>query len=85
MGYVGNQNAGVAFWLPTYPADVVKSRHQVNVAAGKPKNFFSGFMEIWRMEGMRGLYRGITPALVRAFPANGALFYSVELTRRILE
>ncbi len=36
-----------------------------------------------RMEGPRGLFQGLTPALLRAFPANAACFLGVELSLRL--
>ena len=29
---------------------------------------------IWRREGIRGFYHGASPAILRGFPANAALF-----------
>ena len=34
--------------------------------------------------GVGAFYRGVSPALVRAFPANGALFLAYEMTKRVL-
>ena len=35
-------------------------------------------------EGVLALYRGITPALIRTFPANAALFTAYEFTKKTL-
>ena len=35
-------------------------------------------------EGAGALYRGITPALIRTFPANAALFLAYESTKKSL-
>ena len=35
--------------------------------------------------GHRALFRGWTPAVLRGFPANAALFTGVELTSRLCE
>ena len=35
--------------------------------------------EIWRADGVRGLYRGYKWAVLRAFPANGAAMLGIEL------
>ena len=35
-------------------------------------------------EGVRALYRGITPALIRTFPANAALFTAYEFTKKTM-
>ena len=32
--------------------------------------------------GFRALYNGLTPTVVRTFPASGALFLAYELTKK---
>lgn len=34
--------------------------------------------------GVRALYSGLTPTLVRTFPANGALFLGYEASRKLM-
>jgi len=57
----------------TYPSEVVRSRLQVQ---GSSKSYpqysgvFSAFKTIWREEGMRGMYRGLLPNLMRIAPAH---------------
>ena len=41
--------------------------------------------EIIAKEGVMGMYKGITPALIRAYPANAACFSVVELVRYLLD
>jgi solute carrier family 25 carnitine/acylcarnitine transporter 20/29 len=36
-------------------------------------------------EGVLGLYKGVGPALLRAFPANAACFMGVEFSRSVLD
>jgi len=33
--------------------------------------------------GVRALYKGLGPTLVRTFPATGALFLAVETTKKV--
>lgn len=42
------------------------------------------FKELMRNEGPLALYKGITPVLLRAFPANAACFVGFELCRKFL-
>lgn len=35
-------------------------------------------------EGTRGLFRGLTPCLVRAFPANASCFLAYEYCKDLL-
>ncbi|KAM6969847.1 solute carrier family 25 member 15b [Aplochiton taeniatus] len=75
---------GACLWLVVYPMDCVKSRIQVMSMMGKPDGFFATFMTIARSEGVRALYSGLTPTMIRTFPANGALFLGYEASRKIM-
>lgn len=67
--------AGVAFWTALYPADVVKTRMQTQVHAtgAPPASFSRSFAQLFRKEGLRGMYRGWGITAARAFPANAVL------------
>lgn len=34
--------------------------------------------------GVRALYSGLTPTMIRTFPANGALFLGYEVSRKLM-
>jgi len=77
---------GVALWIPSYPIDLVKSRIQVlHTGRGSAPNFVSVALDIVKKEGPLALYSGIKPTLLRTFPATGALFLTVEKTKKLLE
>lgn len=77
---------GVALWVPSYPIDLVKSRIQVlHTGRGSAPNFVSVAADIVRKEGPAALYSGIKPTLLRTFPATGALFFTVEKSKKFLE
>lgn len=67
--------AGMLSWASTFPADVVKSQQQT----GHSGSFGSIFSDVWRRQGVRGLYSGMGITLLRAIPANAAIFLSYEL------
>ncbi|CAL8364897.1 unnamed protein product [Lota lota] len=75
---------GACLWLVVYPMDCVKSRIQVMSMSTKQPGFFKTFMAITRAEGVRALYSGLTPTMIRTFPANGALFLGYELSRKLM-
>ncbi|XP_068456792.1 solute carrier family 25 member 15b [Clinocottus analis] len=75
---------GACLWLVVYPFDCVKSRIQVMSMTGKQAGFFKTFMTIARTEGAKALYSGLTPTMVRTFPANGALFLGYEASRKLM-
>jgi solute carrier family 25 (mitochondrial carnitine/acylcarnitine transporter), member 20/29 len=90
---------GTICWASSYPADVVKTRMQVQqlqpsahhidgyVAADTARRY-TGFWDCarssYRAEGARVFFNGLTPTLVRAFPVNAALFLAYELTMALL-
>ncbi|KAM9332932.1 solute carrier family 25 member 15b [Pholidichthys leucotaenia] len=75
---------GACLWLVVYPMDCVKSRIQVMSMMGKQAGFLKTFITITRTEGVRALYSGLTPTMVRTFPANGALFLGYEASRKLM-
>jgi len=77
--------AGVMNWLIAVPPDVIKSRYQTAPAGTYPGGMRQVFTELVQKEGLGGLYKGLAPALARAFPANAACFLGVEVTRKFLD
>ncbi|OCT95987.1 mitochondrial ornithine transporter 1 isoform X1 [Xenopus laevis] len=75
---------GIALWLAVYPIDCVKSRIQVLSISGKQAGFMKTFLHIVKTEGVSALYSGLKPTLIRAFPANGALFLAYEYSRKLM-
>ncbi|XP_042369398.1 mitochondrial ornithine transporter 1-like [Plectropomus leopardus] len=75
---------GACLWLMVYPIDCVKSRIQVYSLAGRQEGFMKTFTGIIRNEGFPALYSGLTPTMIRTFPANGALFLAYELSRKFM-
>ncbi|XP_020083873.1 mitochondrial carnitine/acylcarnitine carrier-like protein [Ananas comosus] len=77
--------AGASFWLAVYPTDVVKSVIQVDDYRNpKYSGTIDAFKKIYASEGIKGLYRGFGPAMVRSVPANAACFLAYEVTRSSL-
>lgn len=73
--------AGCAAWAGVIPADVVKT--QMQTASGITQGPIAVGWDIYRREGLfRGLYRGSTAIMLRAFPANAATFMGFEMARR---
>ncbi|KAJ3098823.1 carnitine transporter [Physocladia obscura] len=66
--------SGVGMWAVVIPADVVKSRIQ-SAETGKYRGFIHCARVIVAKEGVIALYKGFGPAMLRAFPANGNLFF----------
>lgn len=77
--------AGAACWLIIYPTDVVKSVIQVDdFRQPKYSGSIDAFRKIVASEGIKGLYKGLGPAMARSIPANAACFLAYEVTRSSL-
>lgn len=76
--------AGMSYWMIGMPADVLKSRLQAAPQGRYEKGIRSVFAELMKIEGPRALYKGVTPVMIRAFPANAACFVGVELFMNLL-
>lgn len=72
--------AGVCNWIVAIPFDVLKSRQQT-APAGMYRNLGHVLQVLLHQEGFGALFRGLSPALIRAFPANGACLAGVETAR----
>jgi len=75
--------AGVCNWLVAIPPDVIKSRYQA-----APEGTYRGLVHVTTIllkeEGVKGLFKGVGPAMLRAFPANASCFLGVEVCKKIL-
>ncbi|CAO4373828.1 unnamed protein product [Caenorhabditis nigoni] len=72
--------AGIANWGVCIPADVLKSRLQTAPEGKYPDGIRGVLREVLREEGPRALFKGFWPVMLRAFPANAACFFGLELT-----
>ncbi|XP_056645143.1 congested-like trachea protein [Diorhabda sublineata] len=82
---VAGGSAGVANWLVGMPADVLKSRLQTAPEGTYKNGIRDVFKQLMKTEGPLALYKGITPVLLRAFPANAACFVGFELCKKFLD
>jgi solute carrier family 25 carnitine/acylcarnitine transporter 20/29 len=75
--------AGMACWTVSIGPDTIKSRYQA-APEGMYKGMGDVVTKLVREEGIGGLFTGIRPALIRAFPANAACFFGMEVARQAL-
>lgn len=60
--------SGMAAWLTCYPQDVIKTQFQ-----SSSMTLRESILYVFKR---RGFFKGLTPALVRAFPANAVTFFA---------
>lgn len=82
---VAGGSAGIANWLVGMPPDVLKSRLQTAPEGTYKNGIRDVFKQLMKSEGPLALYKGITPVLLRAFPANAACFVGFELCKQFLD
>ncbi|CEM23405.1 unnamed protein product [Vitrella brassicaformis CCMP3155] len=68
--FVAGGSAGAVAQFAIYPMEVVKTRLAA-AAAGTYKGIADCLAETYRIEGYRGLYRGLTPSLLGIVPYAG--------------
>ncbi|KAJ3839360.1 mitochondrial carrier domain-containing protein [Lentinula raphanica] len=78
---------GIAYWISCYPLDVIKSRVQLRQTPpmGTPVQYIAHETKtILAESGVKGLFSGLTPSLIRSIPAAAATFAAFEITREYL-
>ncbi|KAG9240358.1 mitochondrial carrier domain-containing protein [Calycina marina] len=71
----------------TYPFDVLRRRFQINTMRGMSyqyKGIFDALKTIIAQEGVKGLYKGIVPNLLKVAPSMASSWLSFEMTRDFL-
>lgn len=71
--------------LLTYPYNVVVTHiREVNAKTGKHEysGTFKTFKKIWKLEGIRGFYYGLSPHVIRVVPNTGITFLFYEMLAR---
>jgi len=68
--------AGIAFWVGSYPIDVVKSKLQADGFGvdARYRNAWAAVVDTWHRGGMRGFWRGLSPTLVRTSLSSAGCF-----------
>lgn len=81
--FVAGGFAGIINWVVAIPPDVLKSRYQT-AAEGKYSGVIDVYRHLMKEEGPAALFKGVGPAMARAFPANAACFLGMEVSKKFL-
>ncbi|KAI4125101.1 MAG: hypothetical protein LQ338_004453 [Usnochroma carphineum] len=76
-------SAGVAYNFAFFPADTIKARMQTDDLSSAPNRkqhttFWKSGVELWRQQGLRGLYRGCGITVARSAPSSAVIFAVYE-------
>lgn len=74
-------SAGILNWIVAIGPDTLKSRYQT-APAGTYTGVRDVFQQMVKTEGVSALFKGLTPVMLRAFPANAACFLGFELSMK---
>ena len=75
--------AGILNWAVAIPPDVLKSKFQT-APEGKYSGVGDVVKDVMKNDGFKGMYKGFTPVMLRAFPANACCFMGYELALKVL-
>lgn len=75
---------GVSLWVVIYPIDVIKTKVQVQKRDETFRSLINLIRDTYHGQGINGLYRGLSPTIMRTFPATGVLFCVYELVNSTL-
>ncbi|GAA95841.1 uncharacterized protein L969DRAFT_76229 [Mixia osmundae IAM 14324] len=74
------------FWTFAFPADAVKNR-LMSDSLYQPR--YNGVRQaaraIWSEGGIRAVFRGFTPCILRSFPTNASALFVYETTMRFMD
>jgi solute carrier family 25 carnitine/acylcarnitine transporter 20/29 len=79
---------GIANTFVVSPVELVKTQLQVQYNRPGEAATFRGPLHcaytIWRMRGVKGIFRGFIPTLIREIPGYAGQFYTYEMLKRYL-
>lgn len=73
--------------LVTFPFDTIRRRMQIqnlHIPVEDRRTGREQFRQLVQKEGMRGLYRGLTPELIKVVPMVGTMFFVYEQLKKTL-
>lgn len=78
---------GVFYWLAIYPVDVIKSAmmtDSITPSERKYPTMMTAAQKLWAEGGVKRFYKGFSPCLMRAVPANATMLFTVDKVTQML-
>lgn len=96
VAFIAGASAGCLAAILTHPFDLIKTRRQAlaDVDAAKASHVAGNAAsrstltlvgDVYRTEGVRGLFRGLSPRIAKVGPACGVMIGSFEVVGRLLD
>eukprot|EP00978_Attheya_sp_CCMP212_P022787 scaffold68547_cov59-Attheya_sp.AAC.6 len=81
--------SGAFAWFASFPLDCIKAGIQGQIvkpgAHHKQLSAMTVFKTLWSSKGVRGLYSGVTPSIIRAFLVSSSRFSAYEFALWLLQ
>jgi len=77
--------AGMCYNFIFFPADTIKSKIQTGELTSVRPTFTSVARELWRVHGLKGLYRGCGITVARSAPSSALIFSIMETLKEWLK
>eukprot|EP01089_Gocevia_fonbrunei_P001375 TRINITY_DN1127_c0_g1_i1.p1 TRINITY_DN1127_c0_g1~~TRINITY_DN1127_c0_g1_i1.p1 ORF type:complete len:309 (-),score=36.08 TRINITY_DN1127_c0_g1_i1:94-1020(-) len=82
---IAGGTAGAIGSLASNPTDLLKIRMQGDVSNTRyTRGIFAAFVDIFKAEGLRGLWTGVVPSMQRAFVVNAAELATYDKIKHLL-
>lgn len=78
---------GILYWLAIFPVDVIKSAMMTDSIDPKQRRYPSipaAARALWAEGGLPRFYRGFSPCIMRAAPANAVMLFTVDKVTHLL-
>ncbi|KAF9189634.1 mitochondrial thiamine pyrophosphate transporter [Haplosporangium sp. Z 767] len=82
QSFIAGANAGIIATACTYPFDLLRTRFAIQRDVKVYTGIVQAFKHIFGLEGMRGFYKGMSPALIQVIPYMGIMFGSYDTLKR---
>ncbi|VDI59288.1 kidney mitochondrial carrier protein 1-like [Mytilus galloprovincialis] len=76
--------AGILSSAAANPTDLLKVRMQAKGREGSGEDMFHAFINIYKQEGLRGLWRGVVPTAQRAATVAGVELPAYDLCKKVI-
>lgn len=82
--YLSGAAAGFIATAGTYPFDLLRTRFAAQTTDRVYSGVWQAMKHIYSRDGLRGFYRGLSPALIQLVPYTALMFGTYSMTKRTL-
>ncbi|KAF9948508.1 mitochondrial thiamine pyrophosphate transporter [Mortierella alpina] len=83
QSFIAGANAGIVATACTYPFDLLRTRFAVQRDIKVYTGIVQACRHIFQKDGLKGFYRGMSPALIQVVPYMGIMFGSYDTLKHL--